>query len=729
MRLRKVLDTALTSRALQDFQQRPTESPFSTEAMSQVREALALEFNTTATHRGYEKGILQSVLEQSHDLDAKVIPRWLNEGFPLGIIHPIPHTGIFPQTEDVSDAIRMSALCGRVVKDWDGTALNYESFYQAGEKAQHELDRMLAEGWAEIVPTWAQVVQLFGPEARLTSIACIIKQSHGKEKVRLVVDMRRSSVNGLMTVKERVVLPRVSDVAKSVQALAYSDSHLLELLCIDFKDAFYTMPAHPDERGYLVVKDTQGRYICIKVCAFGLASAPLLWCRLAACVMRLAQATHHDWECRISCYVDDPIVVACGQSSMDRTRVMLRSVLLWAVLGFKLSWGKVLRGFDLDWIGVKLAVPRGLPRTFEVELAEDKVEKLKEALHGLLDQPMIPVKVLQRTTGILGWLSSIIPEVRPWLAMLWAVLTQALQQEGPKRLKTRERKGLVFRKQLEHAARCLLALLTNLAGPSLKHTYRQPQDTRWYTLKTGHGGRAILHWKAAHVLGRCGRMCQAALRQRVGGQASPTAPEEALIPREERAWGSADPLALVSASQPQRRRPGAPMTPHTEAASKRRRGSAADALAIASSDKATQTALDTFQGVVYAPGTPRAKSALFKLWCDILSARGLPPLPVDTEKLSIVSSVLRAAGFKSAPAYLYEAKDCHMRAGHAWTDALNIALRDCRRGLTRGLGPPCRALEIEPCLWSHLPENPETQCGLHYASMCGSSGRASASER
>ena len=48
-----------------------------------------------------------------------------------------------------------------------------------------------------------------------------------------------------------------------------------------------------------------------------------------------------------------------------------------------------------------------------------------------------------------------------------------------------------------------------------------------------------------------------------------------------------------------------------------------DALAIACSDKATQTAMDTFQDVVYAPGTTRAKSALFKLWTDILAARGL----------------------------------------------------------------------------------------------------------
>ena len=108
LKLRRVLDAALTPEALRAFQSCPTETPFSPEAMAKVRDALATEFSTTATHSGYEKGVLQALLEQSHDLDASVIPQWLNEGFPLGIIHPIPHTGIFPQTQDVSDAIRMS---------------------------------------------------------------------------------------------------------------------------------------------------------------------------------------------------------------------------------------------------------------------------------------------------------------------------------------------------------------------------------------------------------------------------------------------------------------------------------------------------------------------------------------------------------------------------------------------------------------------------------------------
>ena len=109
LKLRRVLDAAVTPEALHDFQSCPTESPFSPEAMAQVREALATEFSTTATHSGYEKKILQALLEQSHDPDAFVIPKWLNESFPLGIIHPIPHTGIFPQTEDVSAECRLCA--------------------------------------------------------------------------------------------------------------------------------------------------------------------------------------------------------------------------------------------------------------------------------------------------------------------------------------------------------------------------------------------------------------------------------------------------------------------------------------------------------------------------------------------------------------------------------------------------------------------------------------------
>ena len=105
---------------------------------------------------------------------------------------------------------------GVLSEDWAGDANNYKSFQEAGDKAFAELDRLVEENRADVVGTWDEVVQLVGPKAKLTQMACIVKMKEGVEKVRLVVDMRRSGINGLMKLYERVCLPRVYDVAKSV---------------------------------------------------------------------------------------------------------------------------------------------------------------------------------------------------------------------------------------------------------------------------------------------------------------------------------------------------------------------------------------------------------------------------------------------------------------------------------------------------------------------------------
>ena len=85
--------------------------------------------------------------------------------------------------------IKLSAAIGTLQQDWDGSARNYSSFYEAGAKAQQELERLVSEGWAKPCNTWAEVVQEVGDQAVVTPLACIIKTKAGKEKVRLVVDM------------------------------------------------------------------------------------------------------------------------------------------------------------------------------------------------------------------------------------------------------------------------------------------------------------------------------------------------------------------------------------------------------------------------------------------------------------------------------------------------------------------------------------------------------------
>ena len=349
-RLRRVLMACLTDEMMARFEAQPQEMPFNSCQLAETKHALALEFGAKVSETGFENSLIARILEASSDLDAKVIPQWLNEGFPIGINKTIEHTGIFPQTDDVSDSIKTSAAIGKDMFDWDGTARNYESFYEAGVKAQAELDKYVQEGWADVFVSWKDVVNHFGHEAQLTPMACIVKESHGKEKVRLVVDMRRSAVNGKMLVKERVVLPRISDVAQGSSSLASFGGRTLEFLVCDFKDAFLSLFLHPSERPFVIVKDIYNRYIAIKVCAFGLASAPLLWCRMSSMAMRLAQAASAEHESRVCCYIDDPILVVAGESGRARSITMVRHLLLWCSLGFKLSWGKIRRGFQVDWI-------------------------------------------------------------------------------------------------------------------------------------------------------------------------------------------------------------------------------------------------------------------------------------------------------------------------------------------------------------------------------------------
>ena len=161
-----------------------------------ARRKLAHAFSTEPETTGYQTSIFKQILSEAGDPDCNAIPDWLEFGFPLGINDQIVNNGIFPETDSVSASIKASQALGILLEDWDGSAKNYKSYEEVGANGQAELDRL-----------------------KLTKLACIIKQKKSAEKVRLVVDMRRSGVNGLMMLRERVILPRVSDVAESVHAL------------------------------------------------------------------------------------------------------------------------------------------------------------------------------------------------------------------------------------------------------------------------------------------------------------------------------------------------------------------------------------------------------------------------------------------------------------------------------------------------------------------------------
>ena len=296
--------------------------------VTRVREALCAEFGAVSVEEGLQYDLWNKLLLAAKDPDASCLSEWIRDGFPLGIVHAIENTGVFPATQTVSAAIEESRIHGMLATDVDGTATNYSSFQESVAQAQELMDQLVQTGRADKFETWQEVVETFGEQAKLTRLACLVKTKEtGETKYRLVVDSRRSGVNGLMTVKERVILPKISDIAQSIQYLAklnegWSDM-LLELVSVDFRDAFHMCPLRPDERQFVVAKDSYGWYHVSKVVQFGLSPGPLLWARLASAAMRLGQAIVKPWEAAVSTYVDDPLLTVMGESARDRTATVL----------------------------------------------------------------------------------------------------------------------------------------------------------------------------------------------------------------------------------------------------------------------------------------------------------------------------------------------------------------------------------------------------------------------
>ena len=240
------------------------------------------------------------------------------------------------------------------------------------------------------------VVEFVGEGAKLTKLGCIVKMKDGKEKVRLIVDCRRSGINGF-------ILPRVSDVAQSVHALFLQNnrSSNLEFCIADFRDAVYTLPLRANEKKYAVVKGGDNKFYLMQVVCFGFACGPVLWSRLAAVACRIAQASITESEGRLQTYVDDPIIVAWGPSHRARSVVFCRFLLLWVILGLGIAWNKFQRGTRVSWIGVQLEL---LPEGLRVTLGSEKTAKLLAMFdeiraHGNLILPKRSTKLQASLAG------------------------------------------------------------------------------------------------------------------------------------------------------------------------------------------------------------------------------------------------------------------------------------------------------------------------------------------
>lgn len=351
-----------------------------------MRKALGQEFEVHTLEDGLQPELWRALLKTAADRDAMVLPQWMASGFlPLGIEEHIENTGIFPATGSDSAAVEASRRDGIRQDDADGQLRNYASFEGAGEPAEELLAQMEKAG--RVVDTWEEVEALVGEGAKLTKLACIVKQKeNGELKYRLVVDCLRSGVNGLSTVHERVILPKVTEAVASIQtplAFHHQDTgQELELFSADFKDAFHMLPLKETERKYVVHKNGYGQYHISKVVVFGLTAGPLLWARLASGAMRLVQAALRKGEGALARYVDDPLIAIMGVSLQQRMKTFCLCAVVWQALGLEISWSKVSHGRSVTWIGYELTLQGFQYGDVVVRLGQPKREKWLQVFEG-----------------------------------------------------------------------------------------------------------------------------------------------------------------------------------------------------------------------------------------------------------------------------------------------------------------------------------------------------------
>ena len=152
-------------------------------------------------------------------------------------------------------------------------------------------------------------------------MAMITKVSADRIKRRLILDCKVSDTNAGTVQSERIIFPLVTDVVDDSLFLLSQCANLseqVELIVLDFKDAFWQLPLLKCERKYFVAKFKDIFIVWVRV-AQGSKNGPQLWGRISAFTGRCTQSLYPANHVRAQIYTDEPVVVARGTAEKRDT--------------------------------------------------------------------------------------------------------------------------------------------------------------------------------------------------------------------------------------------------------------------------------------------------------------------------------------------------------------------------------------------------------------------------
>ena len=212
---------------------------------------------------------------------------WTQDYVPLGIERVIKPGGAFPllTEEEAEKAVQKYAASEDLRPDYE----NYRSYTDAKAAADAELTADYHLGHLDFDSSRSRLEKRRG-RLHPSRIGVIQKaKKDGSTKTRIINDLSRSGINQKIRLRERVVLPRLRDAIQSTRELMQHNQFGIEGVAIDFESAFKQLHVHPDEVKYLSGKGMEGYFAYLRL-LFGIVSGPLLWGRVAACLMRMIMA-------------------------------------------------------------------------------------------------------------------------------------------------------------------------------------------------------------------------------------------------------------------------------------------------------------------------------------------------------------------------------------------------------------------------------------------------------
>ena len=187
-------------------------------AIGQLRIDIARDFNfdyntEDSLKQGLQAKIFGGLLGAAGDPEVEV-QKWMAGYTPVGINKDIIESGVFPVIEAKAVGPELDKLDALLAHSMD-TRVNYKSFDDNETEANKLLKIEIDLCYAEWTKTKEELEAKYGTLVP-SKVGCVVTEGKHGKKYRLIHDLRRSRVNALLKLKERLVLPRLADVVESL---------------------------------------------------------------------------------------------------------------------------------------------------------------------------------------------------------------------------------------------------------------------------------------------------------------------------------------------------------------------------------------------------------------------------------------------------------------------------------------------------------------------------------